>query len=131
MGNRIWEETHTHSGENTTIKKLTSRYYFKGISDWARKKVQECVGCSHKNNISWTAEVPPLKPIPVTPKIMARVHLDTISFLKQKSKSGNKHVILAVDAFTKYVEAEGSYFQADPIFFLQQIFQHPSIMVTT
>ena len=70
-------------------------------------KTKECVVCGHKNNVFNNAPVPPLKPIPVTPKIFWRVHVDLGGPLP-KTKNGNRYLAIAVCAFSKYIEAKGN-----------------------
>jgi len=63
--------------------------------------------CGHKNNVFNAAPVPPLIPIPVTPKIFWRVHVDLTGKLPVTSK-GNKYIAVAICAFSKYIEAKGN-----------------------
>jgi len=59
-----------------------------------------------------SAAVAPLRPIPVTPKIFWRVHIDLAGKFS-KTKRGNTFIAIAVCAFSKYIEAKGnpSYLQ--------------------
>ena len=98
---------HEHSSRDKTYQKFHERYWFPGMSIYVREKVRECVGCANKNSRHWPAEMTPLVPIPVDPQVMWRIHADIMGPLKQ-SESGNKYVIIAVDAFTKYVEVKGN-----------------------
>lgn len=83
------------------------RYYWYGGEKYVRMKTKECVICGHKNNIFNNASVPPLRPIPVTPKIFWRVHVDLTGKLPL-TKNGNKFIAVAVCAFSKYIEAKGN-----------------------
>ena len=87
-------------------------YYWYGGEKYVPMKTKECVICGHKNNIVNAAPVPPLKPIPVTPKIFWRVHVDLTTKLPT-TENGNKFIALAVCAFSKYIEAKGNV----PIFY--------------
>ena len=69
------------------------------------EKLEACVGCAYKDNKKWPPENPKLTPIKVEPRAMWRIHLDTIDLSSSPSKNGNKYIVLAVDALTKYVEA--------------------------
>ena len=82
------------------------RYYWYGGEKFVRQKVRECTACAHKNSRVWQTSVAPLKPIPVIPKVMWRIHLDLCGKFK-KSDAGNQYIALAVDAFSKYVEGQG------------------------
>ena len=82
-------------------------YYWYGGEKYVRQRVRECIACSHKNNVFNSADVTPLRPIPVTPKIFWRVHIDLAGpFLKTKNK--NKYIAIGICAFTKYIEAKGN-----------------------
>ena len=70
-------------------------------------KTRECVVCGHKNNVFNAATVPPLIPIPVTPKIFWRVHVDLTGKLPVTNK-GNQYIAVAICAFSKYIEAKGN-----------------------
>lgn len=61
--------------------------------------------CGHKNNLFNQAILPPLQTIPVEPKIMWRVHLDLATNFPLSTK-GNKHVVIAICAFIKFIEAQ-------------------------
>jgi len=89
------------------------RYYWYSGEKYVRMKTKECIICGHKNNVFNAAPVPPLIPIPVTPKIMWRVHVDLTGKLPV-TKNGNKYIVVAICAFSKYIEAKGNcpiYFQ--------------------
>ena len=88
-------------------------YYWYGGEKYVRMKTKECVVCGHKNNVFNKAAVPPLVPIPVTPKMFWRVHVDLTAKLPQ-TKNGNKYIAIAICAFSKYIEAKGKH----PMIFL-------------
>ena len=102
-------------------------YYWYGGEKYIRKHVKECIVCSHKNNVFNSADVTPLRPIPVIPKIFWRVHIDLAGpFTKTKNK--NKYIAIGICAFIKYIEAKRnvphfSYFFVDfsPKIYLIQI----------
>jgi len=68
-------------------------------------KTRECVVCGHKNNVFNAAPVPPLIPIPVTPKIFWRVHVDFTEKMPVTNK-GNQYITFSICAFSKYIEAK-------------------------
>ena len=70
---RIYEQFHDHSGRDATWQKNNDRFWWRGGWIYVSKRVAECVACAHKNEKIWPAFVPPLKPIPITPKIFWRV----------------------------------------------------------
>ena len=88
------------------------RYYWYGGERYVREKTKECIICSHKNNVFNAAAVAPLRPIPVTPKIFWRVHVDLTGKFT-KTKNGNQFIAIAICAFSKYIEAKGN-----PYFFM-------------
>lgn len=53
------------------------------------------------------AGVTPLRPIPVTPKIFWRVHIDLAGPFT-KTTNGNKYIAIGVCAFIKYIEGKGN-----------------------
>ena len=83
------------------------RYYWYGGEKYVRMKTNECIVCSHKNNMFNSAVVAPLRPIQVTPKIFWRVHVDLAGPFATTTQ-GNKHIAIAICAFTKYIEAKGN-----------------------
>ena len=91
-----------------TWQKINERYYWRGGKDYVAKKVGECVACSYKLNTHWKAPVPPLKAIPVTPKLFWRIGVDLLGPLSQ-TINGNSYIALGVCAFSKYVEAQGNF----------------------
>ena len=86
-----------------TWQVINKRFYFYGGEKWVREKVKKCVACAHKNGQQWKAEMPPLKPIPVEPKAMWRVHIDLLGPFPE-SDDGNKYIGLAICPLTKFVE---------------------------
>ena len=112
----IWKQLHLlgHSGRDATWKKINARFYFYGGEKWVRKKISECVGCSHKKSLIWKAAKTPLQPIKVYPKAFWRVHIDLLGAIHPESESGNKYIALMVDPLTKFVEAAGNTFFYSP-----------------
>ena len=112
----IWKQLHLlgHSGRDATWKKINARFYFYGGEKWVRKKISECVGCSHKKSLIWKAAKTPLQPIKVYPKAFWRVHIDLLGAIHPESESGNKYIALMVDPLTKFVEAAGNIFFLSP-----------------
>ena len=98
-----------HCGRDCCWKKINERYYFYGGSNWVRRKTKECVICAQKRNGIWPAQITPLKVIPVKPKTFWRVHIDLFGKMK-KTRTGNEYGVLAVCAFTKYIEAARNIF---------------------
>ena len=125
---QIWNQFHIlgHSGRDATWKKINARFYFWGGERWVRKKVSECVGCSHKKSLIWKAATTPLQPIKVYPKAFWRVNIDMLGAIHPTSETGNKYIILIVDPLTKFVEAGGNlkqvfYRRISTIYFYRRV----------
>ena len=93
------------------MKLITSvflmRYYWRGGEKFVRAKVKECLICSHKNNVFNNPGITPLRPIPVTPKIFWRIHIDLAGPFP-KTNNGNKYIAIGICAFIKFVEGKGN-----------------------
>ena len=124
-----------HSGVNVSWKKINKvaipicrwkkvfwklfyeRFYFYGGEKYCREKCRTCIPCAYKNDTIWAAQITPLRPIPVVPKLFFRINADVMGpFLK--SNNGNKYVAIAVDAFSKYVEFAGDNLISNKIGFV-------------
>ena len=92
-----------HSGRDKCWARINARFYWHGGHAYVKKNTKECVFCAQKNNKMYTADVAPLIPIPVTPKVMWRIHCDLMGPFTT-TQSGNKYVALAICAFTKFLE---------------------------
>ena len=77
---------------------------------YVSKKVSECIACSHKNDSLWPATLPPLRPIPITPKAMWRIHIDLLGPLTQ-TLNGNTYIALGVCSLIKFVEGMGNIYK--------------------
>ena len=97
-----------HSGRDATWKKINQRFWFLGGEKWVRKKIRNCVACSHKNSSVWKSSKAPLRPITVFPKAFWRINLDLLGPIYPVSEQGNKYILLMIDPLTKYVEAAGN-----------------------
>ena len=103
----IFDALHFHSGRDKTFIRISEKYWWYGLEKYVRQCVKECVSCAHKNGRAWVSAISPLMPIKTEPKVMWRIHFDTAGPFR-KSKSGNRYFVLAVDAFSKYVEGKGN-----------------------
>ena len=82
-------------------------FYWYGGEKYVRQKVKECIACSHKNNVFNQAGITPLRPIPVTPKLFWRVHIDLAGPFP-KTKNGNRYIAIGICTFIKYIENKGN-----------------------
>ena len=98
-----------HSGRDKCWQRINERYYWYGGHKFVKEKTRECVYCSQKNNVFNKASIASLCPIPVTPKVMWRIHCDLMGPFPL-TPNGNKYVAIAICAFTKFVEAMRNFF---------------------
>lgn len=94
-----------YSSRDKTWSLIKARYYFLGGKTWVANEIKNSFVHMQKDARGWDAVVMPLKVIPITPKIMWRVHFDLLGPLP-RSSAGNKYVALGVCSFTKFVEGE-------------------------
>ena len=114
--NELWLQVHkAHSGRDATWNKINQRFYFKGGERWVRKKIRDCVACSHKKSSIWIGAKTPLRPIEVYPKAFWRINLDLLGPIYPVSEKGNKYILLMVDPLTKYTEACGNQYLSKDI----------------
>ena len=113
-----------HSGRDKCWARINARFYWHGGHAYVKKMTKECVYCLQKNHQIYRADVAPLIPIPVTPKVMWRIHCDLMGPFTT-TQSGNKYVALAICAFTKYLEGMGNFYFSYSLFFHSNILVHP------
>lgn len=96
---RIFHDEHSHIGVDKTLDLILRHFWFPGLRAFVKKYIGHCITCiAHKR-------VPraPLQPISSWPKPdvpFHTLHLDALGPLP--ASNGYKHIMLAVDAFTKY-----------------------------
>ena len=94
-----WESG--HPGEEKTRQKIEQNFWWPGIATDVTTFVQRCVACQARKG-----KKP--QPVPVQKSPIAfgpndRIHLDLFS-PGPLSVSGNRHILVVTDAFTKYTE---------------------------
>lgn len=94
-----------HPGRQKTYDLFKKRFWFVGCYSWIAEKTNQCVGCSQKRHYLAPKKIAPLRCIPPTAAIMARVHLDLTEGIYDKN---GKHYVIAVlvDSFSKFVEGD-------------------------
>lgn len=95
-----------HFGLDKTLKKLENDYWFPQMKKYVKRYIQSCIGCFYSKE---PAGRKPgyLHPIEKVSVPMHTLHVDHLGpFVK--SRRGNQYLIVAVDAFTKYVFAEAA-----------------------
>ena len=91
-------------GEKKTLAKLLERFWWPGVTVMTRNHVQSCVHCQmHKVHPGPTRGLFHLVPAPRLP--FDRVGIDHVGPF-QMSRRGNRHLIVAVDYLTKWVEVK-------------------------
>ena len=92
-----------HYGQTATIRKITDRFWWKGVSEHVRDFVRTCVKCQRSNPSN---KAPPsvLHPIAVK-EIFHRWGIDMVGPLKE-TPNGNKYLIVATEYLTRWVEAK-------------------------
>ena len=104
--NRIIQAAHLtreagHGGTARTANRVMLSYWWPGIHRQVEDFAKACSRClTAKSTLPPPADLRPL-PIPMEPN--ERVHMDLYTDLKTQD-SGNKHILVITDAFSKYVE---------------------------
>lgn len=90
-----------HFGLDKTLERVKATFWFPRMRQFIRKYIIECVECCYNKAKAGKPEGE-LHYRVVDPTPFATVHLDHLGPFK-KSLSGNTHIIVLCDAFTKYV----------------------------
>lgn len=103
---RLLKEIHDgplggHQGQNNTFERISRAYYWPGMKDDIREYVRTCDLCQKRAKKRETA---PLGVISRTPAPFHHVGIDVIGPLP-RALTGKRYVVVAVDLFTKWVEA--------------------------
>ena len=91
-----------HMGVEKTLARVRQRYWWPRISVDVRKYVLSCLYCQfHKHQTGKPFGL--LQPIPSPSNCFESVVVDHLGPFKQTAR-GNQHIIVAIDALSKYVE---------------------------
>ena len=98
-------EFHKCQCARATYEAICEKFYWYGGLAWVEERVQSCPGCLD-SQLNRKRSRPPMKIVPITPKVMFKIHLDLTGRIT--NEIGEDQVVaIAVDAFTKFLEAKG------------------------
>ena len=90
-----------HFGVEKTLNRIKKNYWFPKMSKFVRKYVSACLECAYAKNNGSTAREGLLHPITKVEVPFHTLHADHLGpFVK--SNRGNTHLLVVVDAFTKF-----------------------------
>lgn len=90
-----------HFATEKTLKALCMKYWFPRMREYVEKYIASCIPCLY-HKIPAGRREGFLHPIAKEPIPFDTIHLDHLGPF-QKTSSGNIHLIVVIDAFTKYV----------------------------
>ena len=91
-----------HQGFDRTYQRLKQKYWWTTMAKDIKDYIQSCDTCQ-KIKHQYHATRTPLLPLPTSERFQ-RIHMDFLGSLPTTSE-GHKHILLIVDAFTKWPEA--------------------------
>jgi hypothetical protein len=92
-----------HGGEDKTLSRLRSLYWWPGMTADVKRFVRECQLCQEAKTPKRHSVREPLCPLPCPTAPNWRVHLDLFGPLAL-SASGNRYILVCTDAFSKLTE---------------------------
>ena len=95
--------TSGHLGSTSTIKRLTSRFYWPRITSDVRAYTRSCPVCQTRSHRGATPKVP-LSFVPTVTTPFKRVAIDLVGPLV-RTRSGCSHILVLTDYATRWVEA--------------------------
>jgi transposase InsO family protein len=90
-----------HWGVGKTLHLLAKNYFWSGMSTDVKNYIARCDACQHER-ASFKIRTG-LHPLPIA-RLWSRISLDLVGPLV-KTRSGNEYLVVAVDAYSKYVIA--------------------------
>src|SRR3954453_23234443 len=91
-----------HLGQKNTYAKINKHYYWPGLFADVQCHVTTCDTCQKRKKGKTTAEITSSK---ITPEPFYHVRIDVVGPLPI-TLTGKRYIVVTVDYFTKYVEAE-------------------------
>lgn len=130
---RIYHENMGHCGAEKTFQGLSANYWFPSLRKRIQDHIDNCIVCLMTNSATNSREGEmQITDSPTIPFYI--IHTDHFGPLKE-SRDGFKHVLLVVDAFTRFtcffpVRSTGSKEVIKHFTWLFQIFGNPSVVVS-
>ena len=91
-----------HQGFDRTYQRLKQKYWWPSMAKDVKTYIQCCDTCQRTKR-QYHISKTPLQPLPTTERFQ-RIHMDFLGPLPTTTQ-GHKHILLIVDAFTKWPEA--------------------------
>ena len=91
-----------HQGFDRTYQRLKQKYWWPSMAKDVKTYIQCCDTCQ-RTKCQYHISKTPLQPLPTTERFQ-RIHMDFLGPLPTTTQ-GHKHILLIVDAFTKWPEA--------------------------
>ena len=98
---RVFHDDLGHLGTEKVINNLTKLYWFPKVHDKVKEHIANCLKCIEFSPVSGKREGF-LHSIPKENLPFRTIHIDHMGPL-EKSTQGNRHVLVIIDAFTKFV----------------------------
>ena len=90
-----------HFGKDAVFRKISERYYWKGMSKDIEEYVKKCDSCQRRGQKGGKGELYPIK----VGKPFERIGIDFVGPL-EKTRKGNKYILVTTDYLTKWPEAK-------------------------
>lgn len=90
-----------HFGKDATYNKISTRFWWKGMYKDIEEYVKTCDSCQRRGNKGGIGYLNPIK----VGKPFERIGIDFVGPL-EKTKDGNKYILVVTDYLTKWPEAE-------------------------
>ena len=90
-----------HFGKDATYNKISTRFWWKGMYKDIENYIRTCDACQRRDNKGGKGYLNPIK----VGKPFERIGIDFVGPL-EKTKNGNRYVLVATDYLTKWPEAK-------------------------
>lgn len=91
-----------HFGTEKTFRTLSEKYWFPRMRAYVDRYISCCIRCLYNKKVSGKREGK-LHPIEKVPVPFDTVHLDHLGPFPRSRRNRNTHIIVMVDAFTKFI----------------------------